>query len=63
MDILQGPSMPESKRDIIDDPMDTMDPLDLSPTRKRPLWLHDTLQDAKRHILARRSLIESKKIL
>lgn len=47
MDILDGPSMHESKRDIVDDPMEPMDPLDPPPcdppTIKRPLWLHNTL--------------------
>ena len=28
MDILDGPSVPESERDIVDDPMEPMDPLD-----------------------------------
>ena len=43
MDILDGPSMLESKTDIVDDPMEPMDPLDPppsdTPTRKRPIWL------------------------
>lgn len=51
-DILDGPSMLES--DIDDDPREPMDPLHppLSdpPTRKRPLWLHDTLQNAERNV-------------
>lgn len=41
--------MPDSTTDIVDDPMESMDPLDsppnITPTRKRPLWFHDTLQD------------------
>ena len=47
-DILDGPSMLES--DDIDTPMEPMDPLDPPPndppTRKRPLWLHETLHDS-----------------
>ena len=47
MDILDGPSMPESETYIVDDAMEPMDPLDIPPcdplARKRPLWLHDTL--------------------
>lgn len=45
MDILDGPSMPESETGINDDPMDPMDPLDPPPcdppARKSPLWLCD----------------------
>jgi len=41
MDILDGPSMPESKRDIVDYPMQPMDPSDPPPcdplSGKRPL--------------------------
>jgi len=55
MDILDDPSMSESKTDIVYDPMDPMDPLDPYPsgpsTRKRPLWLHYTLQDHEKHVL------------
>lgn len=47
MDILDGPFVLESETDIVDDPMEPMNPLDPTqsypPTRKRPLWLHDTL--------------------
>ena len=64
MDILAGPSMPESETDIVDDPMEPMDPLDppLSdpPTRKRPLWLLDNLHDTKRNVPIQRSYRERK---
>jgi len=49
MDILDGPFMLESEKDIVDDLMDPIDPLDPPPcdppARKRPLWLRDTSQD------------------
>lgn len=42
INILDGPSVPESKMDIVDDPMEPMDPLDPPPcdppARKRPLF-------------------------
>ena len=45
MDILEGPSMLEFERDIVDDPMGSMENSDSPPydppARKRPLWLHD----------------------
>lgn len=48
--------MPESEKKIVDDPMEPMDPLDppsCDPlTRKIPLWLKDTLQYAKKHVVA-----------
>jgi len=31
MDLLEGPSMPKSERDIVDDPMELMDTLDPTP--------------------------------
>lgn len=41
MNIFYGPPIPESERDIVDDPMEPMDPLDPPPcdplARKRPL--------------------------
>lgn len=47
MDILDGPFVLESETNIVDHPMEPMDPLEPPscdpPTRKRPLWLHDTL--------------------
>eukprot|EP00253_Pinus_taeda_P025730 PITA_25730 len=64
MNILEGPFVPESKKDIVDDPMEPMDPLDPPcdpPTRKRPLWLKDTLQDADKHVVAQGTFRESKK--
>ena len=65
MDILDGPYVPESERDIVDDPMEPMDSLDPPPcdppTRKRELWLHDTLQDDERCFRTRRSFRKSKK--
>lgn len=46
MDLLEGPFIPELKKDVIDDPMEPMDPLDPPPydppTKKRLIWLHDT---------------------
>lgn len=65
MDILEGPFVPESKDDIVDDPMGPMDPSDPSPwdppARKRPLWLKDTLQDVEKHVVAHGTFTESKK--
>lgn len=65
MDILDGSSMPESDTEIVDDPMEPMDPLYLPPTdhpaRKRPLWLHNTLQDNERQVHVRISFRENKK--
>jgi len=46
-DILDGPSIHESKTNSFHDPMEPMDPLDPPPsgppTKKIPLWLRDTL--------------------
>jgi len=54
MDILDGSSIPESETDIFDDLMEPMDPLNPPPcdplAKKRPLWLHHTLQDDERRI-------------
>lgn len=62
MDILDGPSMPEFETNIVDDPMDPLDsPPSNPPTRKRPVWLCDTLQDANSHVHVRRSFRERKK--
>ena len=62
MDILDGPSLPESNID--DDPTEPMDPLDPPPTdpptRKRPLWLCDTLLNVERNVPIRRSFREGK---
>lgn len=64
MDILDGPFVLESKRDIVNDPMEPMDPLSPPPcdppAKKKPLWLCDTLQDDESRILVRRSYRESK---
>lgn len=58
MDILDGASMFESKIDIVDDPIEPMDPLHPPPSdasaNKRPLWLSDTLHDDNRQVLVRR---------
>lgn len=47
MDILEGPSMLGPQCDIFYDLMEPIDPLDPPlcdpPTRKNPLWIHDTL--------------------
>lgn len=47
MDIFDGLVVLESEIDIVDDPIEPMDPLDPPlcdpPTRKRLLWLQDTL--------------------
>ena len=62
MDILEGPSIPEFERCIVNDPMESMDPLDpppcYPPTKKRPICLHDTLQDVERHIPSRKNFRE-----
>eukprot|EP00253_Pinus_taeda_P023968 PITA_23968 len=69
-DLREGPSVPESEKDIFYDPMERMDPLDSppsnSPTRKIHLWLCDTLLDAERHAAARGSeplMLECKRAL
>ena len=66
MDIIEGPSVLESKKNIVDDPMEPMDPLDPPPcdpfARKMPLCLCDTLQDVKRQIPARGTFRESKNL-
>jgi len=60
MDLLEGPSMPEYEKDMVDYPMDPLDPPPSDPpTRKRPLWLQDTLQDVEKHIPARGTFRES----
>lgn len=47
IDLLEVPFVLEYKKDIVDDPMEHMDPLDPlpcdPPARKRPLSLLDTL--------------------
>lgn len=52
MDIVDGPFMPKLETDIIDDPMEPMDPLYPPPcdppTRKRPLWIYVTVKDDER---------------
>ena len=54
--------MPENEIDVVDDPMEPLDPPPCDPpTRKRPSWLRDTLQDVERHIIARGTFRESKK--
>eukprot|EP00253_Pinus_taeda_P030186 PITA_30186 len=61
-DVLDGPSITES--DMLDDPIDPMDPLDPPPSdppsKKRPLWLCDTLQDPEINVPIRRSFKERK---
>ena len=65
MDNLDGPSMLKYETDIVDDPVEPMDPLDTPPfdplPRKRPLWLHGSLQDGERHVPIQRSFRERKK--
>ena len=48
----------------VEGPMDPIDPPpgDPSTSRKRPLWLKDTLEDAERHIAPRGTFRESKKL-
>lgn len=62
-DILYGPSVPTF--DIVDDPMEPMDPIypppSDPPTRKRPLQLSDTLQNDQRNVPIRRSFKERRK--
>jgi len=64
MDILDGPSVLEYEIDIVDNPMEPKDPFNPppsdSPSRKRPLWLRDTLQDVEKQVLVRRSFRERK---
>ena len=56
--------MPESKKDIVDDPMEPMDPLYSPPSaphaKKRPLWLHDTLHDIEIKVPIQKSFRERK---
>lgn len=63
MDRLEGPSLDETSKYIVDDLMEPMDSLD-SPrsdplARKRPLWLHDTLQNVERHVPAKATFRET----
>lgn len=57
--------MPKSNKDIIDDLMEPTDPLDPPPSdppsRKRPLWLKDTLQYVEKHVVASGTFRERKK--
>ena len=57
------PSIDEPMPDV-DGPMVPIDPRlsDPSTSRKRPLWLKDTLEDAERHISPRGTFRESKKL-
>lgn len=49
MDILDGPFVTKSEINIVNDPMDSLYPPQYDPpTRKRPLWLQDILQDDER---------------
>lgn len=65
MDLLEYPSVSELEKDVVDDHMEPMNPLDPPscdpPVSKRLLWLHDTLQDVKRHATSRGTFKESKK--
>jgi len=47
----------------VDEPMDPIDPLPREPSspKKRPSWLRETLEDAKRYIAPRGTFCESKK--
>eukprot|EP00253_Pinus_taeda_P004792 PITA_04792 len=59
MDVDAEQSMQEP--DLADEPMDPLDPATCArPTRKKPLWLYDTLQNAKRHSTLRGTFRESK---
>jgi len=64
-DFLEGPYVSESETDVVDDPLEPMDPLDPPPcdppARQRPLWLRDTLKDIERHATAKGTFRESKK--
>jgi len=65
MDLLEGPFVQESEKDIVDDLVEPLDPLDSPPSdplaRKRPLWLCGTLQDVERYVFSKRAFRESKK--
>jgi len=62
MDVQEETPMPKSEPNLADDPMEPMDPPPCDPpARKRLLWLHDTLQDAERYVVARRTFKESMK--
>ena len=64
--------LPESRTNLSTDEqmpdvkglMDPIDPPlgDPSTSRKRPLWLKDTLEDAEKHIASRGTFRESKKL-
>eukprot|EP00253_Pinus_taeda_P002870 PITA_02870 len=60
-----GKKESEPKNELTDNPMGSMDPLDPPPhdppTRKRPLWLRDTLQDADQHATPRGTFRKCKK--
>lgn len=64
MDLLECPYVPKPKKYVIDDPMEPMDPLDPTPcdppTKKRSLWLRNTLQDVERHVAAKGTFRERK---
>eukprot|EP00253_Pinus_taeda_P002646 PITA_02646 len=58
-EILQNP---KPKIDLVDEPMEPMDPPSCDPlAKRRPLLLHDTLQDVDKHVASGRNFIESKK--
>lgn len=62
MDEQEESPISELELDLVDDPMDPLDPSPCNPTaRKRPLWLRDTLQNVKRHVVARQTFKKSKK--
>jgi len=45
----------EAKTDLVDEPMEPMDPPPCDPpsNKRRPLWLRDTLQDVDKHVAPR----------
>jgi len=58
LDVQEEPPIPKLELNLANDSMEPMDPLDPTlcdppATRKIPLWFHDTLRDAKRHVATR----------
>ena len=51
----------ERDHEDLDGPVEPMGPLDPPPYRKRPLWIHETLQDVGKHISPKGTFRESKK--
>eukprot|EP00253_Pinus_taeda_P025599 PITA_25599 len=59
----QGDSQDESMHDV-EEPMDPIDPPPHEPSssKRRPSWLRETLEDAKRHVAPKGTFRESKKL-